>query len=99
MIAPKQQEASMAGTPRPDEFVEHTTQAAVEEKAKLQKHFGRFDMFFFLICTLVGLDTLGAVSNDGAQAFTWRAFPGCFFFVPYALLGAQLGSALTAARG
>jgi hypothetical protein len=26
----------------PDEFVEHTTAAALEEKAKLQKHFGRF---------------------------------------------------------
>ena len=43
------------------EFVEHTTAAALEEKAKLQKHFGRFDILFFLICTLVGLDTLGAV--------------------------------------
>ena len=62
---------------RPDELVEHTTQAALEEKAKLQKHFGRFDIFF-LICTLVGLDTLGAVSNDGAQAFTWLAFLGVF---------------------
>ena len=77
---------------RPDELVEHTTEAALEEKAKLQKHFGRFDIFFFLICTLVGLDTLGAVSNDGAQAFTWLAFLGIFFFVPYALLTAELGS-------
>src|SRR3954468_21340625 len=77
---------------RPDEFVEHTTEAALAEKAKLQKHFSRFDIFFFLICTLVGLDTLGAVSNDGAQAFTWLAFLGIFFFVPYALLAAELGS-------
>jgi hypothetical protein len=72
----------MATTSRADELVEHTTVAAVEEKAKLQKHFGRFDIFFFLICTLVGLDTLGAVSNDGAQAFTWLAFLGIFFFIP-----------------
>jgi amino acid transporter len=76
-----------------DEFVDHTTAAALEEKAKLKKHFGRFDMFFFLICTLVGLDTLGAVSSDGAQAFTWLAVLGLFFFVPYALLTAELGSA------
>src|SRR3954451_23998556 len=82
----------MASTARPDEFVEHTTVAAVEEKAKLQKHFGRFDIFFFLICTLVGLDTLGAVSNDGAQAFTWLAFLAVFFFLPYALIAAELGS-------
>jgi glutamate:GABA antiporter len=75
-----------------EEFVEHTTAAALEEKAKLQKHFGRFDMFFFLLCTLVGLDTLGAVANNGAQAFTWLAFLGIFFFVPYAFLTAELGS-------
>jgi glutamate:GABA antiporter len=77
---------------RPDEFVEQTTEAALEEKAKLQKHFNRFDIFFFLICTLVGLDTLGAVSDNGAQAFTWLAFLGIFFFIPYALLTAELGS-------
>ena len=82
-----------------DEFVEHTTVAALEEKAKLQKHFGRFDIFFFLICTLVGLDTLGAVSNDGAQAFTWLAFLGIVFFVPYALLTAELGSTFTEEGG
>jgi amino acid transporter len=49
-------------------------------------------MFFFLICTLVGLDTLGAVSANGAQAFTWLAVLGVLFFVPYALLTAELGS-------
>lgn len=89
----------MASIARADELVDHTTQAAVEEKAKLQKHFGRFDIFFFLICTLVGLDTLGAVSNDGAQAFTWLAFLGVFFFVPYALLAAELGSSFTEEGG
>src|SRR3954462_9941398 len=89
----------MASTPRAEELVEHTTVAAVEEKAKLQKHFGRFDIFFFLICTLVGLDTLGAVSNDGAQAFTWLAFLGLFFFIPYALLAAELGSTFTEEGG
>src|SRR6476619_1818234 len=75
-----------------EELVEHTTTAALEEKSKLKKHFGRFDMLFFLLCTLVGLDTLGAVSTNGAQAFTWLAFLGIFFFLPYALLTAELGS-------
>jgi amino acid transporter len=75
-----------------DAFAEPTTAAAVEEKAKLRKHFGRFDLFFFLLCTLVGLDTLGSVANHGAQGFTWLAFLGLLFFVPYALLTAELGS-------
>ena len=82
----------MTAIPRDDQLVEHTTTAALEEKAKLQKHFGRFDMFFFLLCTLVGLDTLGAVASNGARAFTWLAFLGIFFFIPYALLTAELGS-------
>jgi amino acid transporter len=82
-----------------EQLVEHTTAAALEEKAKLKKHFGRFDMFFFLICTLVGLDTLGAVANNGAQAFTWLAVLGLLFFVPYALLTAELGSSFTEEGG
>jgi glutamate:GABA antiporter len=82
-----------------DEFVEHTTTAALEEKKKLKKHFGRFDMLFFLICTLVGLDTLGSVANQGAQGFTWLAFLALVFFVPYALLTAELGSTFTEEGG
>ncbi len=78
---------------------EHTTSAAVEEKAKLQRHFGRFDMFFFLICTLVGLDTIGAVAANGAQGFTWLMFLGLVFFIPYAFLTAELGAAFTEEGG
>ncbi len=82
-----------------DELIEQTTTAALEEKAKLKKHFGRFDMLFFLICTLVGLDTLGAVASNGAQGFTWLAFLAVVFFVPYALLTAELGSTFTEEGG
>jgi amino acid transporter len=78
---------------------EQTTSAAVEEKAKLQRHFGRFDMFFFLICTLVGLDTIGAVAANGAQGFTWLMFLGVVFFIPYAVLTAELGAAFTEEGG
>ena len=83
----------MTAVPISSELVEHSTAAAQVEKAKLRKHFSRFDIFFFLICTIVGLDTLGAVSNFGAQAFVWLLFLGLFFFLPYALLTAELGSA------
>ncbi len=69
-----------------------TTVAALEEKSKLQKHFGRFDMVFFLICTLVGLDTIGTVAKNGGQGFTWLIFLGIFFFFPYALLISELGT-------
>jgi amino acid transporter len=75
------------------------TLAAEEEKSKLRKHFGRFDMLFFLICTLVGVDTLGAVASNGPEGFTWMIFLALFFFVPYALLTAELGSAFTGEGG
>jgi glutamate:GABA antiporter len=84
--------------PSPGE-VEHTTAAALEEKAKLQKHFGRFDMFFFLVCTLVGLDTIGTVASNGAQGFTWLIFLVPVFFIPYALLTSELGSTFTEEGG
>jgi amino acid transporter len=78
---------------------EYSTAAALEEKTKLQKHFGRFDMFFFLVCTLVGLDTIGAVANKGAQGFTWLIFLVPVFFIPYALLTSELGSTFTEEGG
>jgi len=82
-----------------DGAVSNTTSAAVEEKAKLQKHFGRFDMFFFLVCTLVGLDTIGSVASHGAQGFTWLIFLVPVFFIPYALLTSELGSTFTEEGG
>ncbi len=83
----------MSAITSPDEFVDTTTAMALEEKAKLQKHFTRFDIYFFLICTIVGVDTLGVVAAEGAQGFTWLIFLAVLFFVPYAFLVAELGSA------
>jgi glutamate:GABA antiporter len=71
------------------------TRAAHDEKSKLKKHFGRFDMLFFLICTLVGVDTLGQVASNGPEGFTWMIVLAALFFIPYALLTAELGAAFT----
>jgi amino acid transporter len=76
-----------------EEMVEHTTAMALQEKAKLQKTFRRFDMLFFTICALVGLDTLGEVSSYGVATFTWVAILAVVFLLPYALVMAELGSA------
>ena len=75
------------------------TSAALEEKSKLRRHFGRFDIFFFLICTIVGVDTLGQVAVEGAQGFLWLIFLAVFFFIPYGLLVAELGAAFTEEGG
>lgn len=63
------------------------------EVRKLRKHFGRFDILFFLLCTIVGVDTIGSVASHGAEAFTWLIVLAAVFFVPSALLTAELGTA------
>jgi amino acid transporter len=83
----------MSTVAAPGDLVDVTTADALQEKKKLRKHFARFDILFFLICTLVGVDTLGAVASNGPQAFTWLIFLAILFFVPYALLTAELGAA------
>jgi glutamate:GABA antiporter len=83
----------MATVAATGDLLDVTTTDALEEKKKLRKHFARFDILFFLICTLVGVDTLGAVASSGPQAFTWLIFLAVLFFVPYALLTAELGTA------
>jgi glutamate:GABA antiporter len=50
-------------------------------------------MVFFLVCALVGLDTLGQVASYGAQTFTWVVVLGALFLVPYGLVMAELGTA------
>jgi glutamate:GABA antiporter len=76
-----------------DQPVFETTVSAVEEKKKLRRNFRRFDIVFYLICTVVTIDTIGAVASNGAEGFTWLIFLGIFFFLPYALSIAELGSA------
>jgi amino acid transporter len=48
---------------------------------------------FFLICTIVGVDTIATVAQGGGQAFTWMMVFAVVFFVPQALLFAELGTA------
>jgi amino acid transporter len=84
---------------RGDEFVESTTAAALEEKAKLQKHFGRFDMFFYLICTIVGIEALGTVAGYGWEGILLLVVMAVTFFIPYGLLVAELGSTFTEEGG
>ncbi len=78
---------------------EPITAMSLQEKSKLVKSLGRFDMLFFTICALVGLDTLGQVSGYGAQTFTWLIVLAVLFVLPYALLMSELGSTFTEEGG
>ena len=72
--------------------LDYTTDA-LEETKHLQKNFGRREILFFTICTLVGVDTIGLLASLGAEAFTWMIILAVTFFVPSALLFAELGTA------
>jgi glutamate:GABA antiporter len=80
-------------TPPPDRAV------AAGSELSLERNFKRSDVTFFAVCTVIGLDTIGAVASDGAQALTWMVFLGVLFFLPYALLTAELGAAFPAEGG
>ncbi|HEY6788113.1 MAG TPA: APC family permease [Trebonia sp.] len=69
------------------------TLAASVESQKLRRHFRRFDIVFFLICTIVGVDTIASVAGGGGQAFTWLGILAVLFFIPQALLFSELGAA------
>ena len=79
--------------------VEHTTALALEEKGKLIKSLGRFDMIGFTICAFVGLDTLGTVANKGPEGFFWLVLLAVVFVAPYMLLMAEVGAAFTQEGG
>lgn len=66
---------------------------AATESSKLKRHFGRFDILFFLICTIVGVDTIASVASSGGEAFTWMVILAIVFFIPQALLFSELGTA------
>src|SRR5260370_9159328 len=70
-----------------------TLTVADVERQKLQRHFGRFDILFFLICTIGGVDAVATVAQGGGEAFTGMMIFAVVFFVPQALLFAELGSA------
>src|SRR6201995_4169671 len=74
-------------------ITETRTAAAATESAKLQRHFGRFDILFFLVCTIVGVDTIASIAGAGGEAFTWTLIYAVVFFVPQAFLFAELGTA------
>ncbi len=78
---------------------EVTSQATLEEKKKLRKEFRYFDMIFYTVAALIGIDTLGAVSSQGGQALTWLLISAVTFLLPYGLLTAELGSTFTQEGG
>ena len=75
------------------------TVAASEERSKFRRTVGRWDTAFLMLAAIIVLDTLGAVSSYGAQAFTWLIVMVVFFLFPYGLITAELGTAFAEEGG
>src|SRR5690348_3210159 len=69
------------------------------ERSRLRRDFHRFDVLFFLLCTLVGLDTIGSVAAKGPEGLTWMVVLAVVFFLPYGMLVAELGTAFPVEGG
>jgi amino acid transporter len=70
------------------------TSLAPSDSPPLRRELGRLDTVLFLISALVVLDTIGAIATGGGQAFTWLVVVFVSFFIPSALISAELGAAL-----
>jgi amino acid transporter len=75
------------------------TARARREKSKLRVVIGRMDGLALIVCALVGFDAFGKLTSEGAQAITWLVFMGVVFFVPYALVCTELGTAFPVEGG
>jgi amino acid transporter len=75
------------------------TAFAASQKQHLQKTLGRFDMVFFTVAVIVGLDLIGQAAANGYEAFTWCLVLVVLFLLPYGLVMAEVGSAFTAEGG
>ena len=75
------------------------TAYAVEQKQHLVKTLGRFDMIFFTVAVIVGLDLIGQAASNGTEAITWAVILTVLFLLPYGLVMAEVGSAFTAEGG
>jgi len=76
-----------------------TSDAGAGERSHLRRELSRLDTTFFLISAMVVVDTLGALAIGGGQAFTWLVVLFVTFFVPSALISAELGAAIPAEGG
>jgi len=69
------------------------------EKSKLRKSFGRKEVLFFSVCSVIGLDTIGVTAAAGPEAISWMAVLAIVFLIPASMVIAELSGAFTAQGG
>ena len=63
------------------------------------KTLGRTDMVLFTVSAILLLDTLTAAASVGASSIFWWLFLGVVFFIPFAMICAEMGCTYPAQGG
>ena len=63
-----------------------------ETTHNLKRSLGVTDMTLFTVSAILLLDTLSASASIGVSSITWWVILSVFFFVPYGLISAELGT-------
>jgi amino acid transporter len=71
------------------------TQEYFKERKNFRKDFGRKEVLFFSLCSVIGLDTIALVAAAGPQAISWMAVLAIVFLIPAAMVFAELSSTFT----
>lgn len=67
----------------------------LNQKSKLRQSFGRKEVLFFSICSVIGLDTIGVVAAAGPEAISWMAVLAIVFLIPASMVIAELSGTFT----
>jgi len=67
------------------------TRLVMSEKITHQKTLRQRDMVLFTVSAILLLDTLAAAASIGASSIFWWVFLGIIFFIPFALICAEMG--------
>lgn len=67
--------------------------ATVPPGRGFKRVLGLLDMSLFTVCAILVIDTLAASAAIGPSALTWWLLTLVLFFIPYALMTAELGAA------
>ena len=71
-----------------------------QEKAKLVKTLQRWDLIFFSVCAIIGLDAVAGLAKWGlGQGIVWFIIFVFLFLLPYGSVTAELGAAFPAEGG
>jgi glutamate:GABA antiporter len=69
-----------------------TTSLTVPAAPRFRKVLHSLDMTLFTVCAILVIDQLPAAAAIGVQSIFWWVFTLLFFFIPYGLITAELGS-------